>query len=158
MKKMITMLVLAGMIFTGTAQTKTGTAAAKSPIPVGANNQKHLKMKDYIFILWLKPVTPDVIAQVGPKWSKLIPQWIKEGHLLSTSTMVNEGTLIQGKNRVVSHKPVNNKGEIVLDVLRIKAKDMAQALELARQCPTLDVGGSVEVREGLVLPGSANNN
>ena len=38
--------------------------------------------------------------------------------------------------------------------MQIKAENMDQALELAKQSPTLDVGGSVEVREVRPTPDS----
>ncbi|OKS88129.1 hypothetical protein RG47T_3593 [Mucilaginibacter polytrichastri] len=38
-------------------------------------------MKDYVFILRLKAITPENIAQVGPKWAELVPKWAVQGHL-----------------------------------------------------------------------------
>ena len=151
------MLGLAGMAFTGTPQTKTGTVPAKNATPdILPNNIKHTDMKDYVFILRLEAVTPEVEAQVLPKWAVLIPQWIAQGHLVDNLVIANEGTLFSGKGRAISHAPINNNGQIVLAVMQIKAENMDQALELAKQSPTLDFGGSVEVREVRPTPVSSS--
>ena len=110
-------------------------------------------MKDFEFILRLKAITPEIIAQVAPKWEVLVPKWIAEGHFVGNSVMVNEGHLISGTNRTIVNEPVKSDGLIVLDVFRIRARDLEEALELARQCPTLDAGGTVEVREVQPTPG-----
>jgi hypothetical protein len=148
MKKIIIMLGLAGMAITSAAQTKTNMVATKNTTTDSlTNNIKRTNMKDYVFILRLKAITPEIISQVGPKWAILIPKWTAEGHFVGNSVMVNEGHLISSNDRLISNAPVANNGLIILDVFRIKAKNMDQALELAKLCPTLDVGGSVEVRE-----------
>ncbi|HWK07027.1 MAG TPA: hypothetical protein VNS58_25505 [Puia sp.] len=136
MKKIIIMLGFAGMLYT--------------------HNVKHTKMKDYVFIMRLEAITPEVEAQVLPKWAVLIPQWIAQGHLVDNLVIANEGTLFSGKGRAISHAPINNNGQIVLAVMQIKAENMDQALELAKQSPTLDVGGSVEVREVRPTPVSTS--
>jgi hypothetical protein len=146
MKKIITIIWVMALACTARAQTKVDTVQNISP-DNSTSNRKHDKMKDYVFILRLKAITPEIIAQVGPKWAVLIPKWTSEGHFVGNSLMVNEGHLISGERRGVVNEPVRSEGLIVLDVFRIKAENMEQALELARQCPTLDVGGSVEVRE-----------
>ena len=58
------MLCYAGMMYTRPAQI---------------HNVKHTKMKDYVFIMRLEAITPEVEAQVLPKWAALIPQWINQG-------------------------------------------------------------------------------
>src|SRR5882762_10401272 len=91
MKKIIIMLGFAGMLYT--------------------HNVKHTKMKDYVFIMRLEAITPEVEAQVLPKWAVLIPQWIAQGHLVDNLVIANEGTLFSGKGRAISHAPINNNGQ-----------------------------------------------
>jgi hypothetical protein len=152
MKKMIILLALAGMAWIAIPQTKIA-AEIKNVQPTSSTNEtKENTMKDYVFILRLKGLTPEILAQVGPQWAKIMPKWISEGHFVGNSLMNNEGQLFSGKDRVVSHAPARSDGEIVLDVFRMKAENLEQALELARLCPTLDAGGSVEVREIIPIP------
>jgi hypothetical protein len=133
MKELIIIIGFAGIAFTSFAQTKTGTV--KSPIVSPdslTNNISQHNMKDYVFFLRLKAITSEIIAWVGPKWAFLIPKWIGEGHFISNATMTNEGYLFSGKDRVVNNAPVKSNDEIVLDVFHMKAKNMEQALELAK--------------------------
>jgi len=152
------MLGLAWMAFTGTPQTKTGTVAPNNEtLDSLTNNKKHTDMKDYVFILRLEAVTPEIEAKVVPMWAAVIPKWAAQGHLISNTVIANEGTLFSGKDRAISHAPLNNNGQMVLAIMHIKAENMDQALELAKQCPTLDLGGSVEVREVRPTPVSLSN-
>ena len=152
------MLGLTWIVFAGTALTKTGAGASKNAIPdILTNNKKHTDMKDYVFILRLEAVTPEIEAKVVPMWAAVIPKWAAQGHLISNTVIANEGTLFSGKDRAISHAPLNNNGQMVLAIMHMKAENMDQALELAKQCPTLDLGGSVEVREVRPTPVSLGN-
>ena len=156
MKKLIIIIGIAAMAFVAKAQTKTDTSNNTQSDRL-TNNIKHNKMKDYVFILRLKAITPEIIAQVGPKWAELVPKWTAQGYFVGNSVMVNEGHLISGKGRTVVNEPVKSDGLIVLDVFRIKAESLEQAFELAKQCPTLDAGGTVEVREVQPTPELPHN-
>jgi hypothetical protein len=156
MKKLIIIIGIAAMVFAAKAQTKTDTSNNTHPDRLN-NTIKHNKMKDYVFILRLKAITPEIIAQVGLKWAELVPKWAAQGHFAGNSVMVNEGHLISGKGRIMVNEPVRSDGLIVLDVFRIKAESLEEALELAKQCPTLDAGGTVEVREVQPTPEVPHN-
>lgn len=140
--------IIIAMTLSVAAQRKADGVGKIAALPgTVANHHKNKIMKDYVFILRLKAITPEIIAQVAPKWAVLVPKWTAEGHFVGNSVMVNEGHLISGRNREIVNGPVKGDGLIVLDVFRIKAENMEEALELAKQCPTLDAGRTVEVRE-----------
>jgi hypothetical protein len=104
-------------------------------------------MKDYVFIIRYKPLTPEVFASVRPKWALIIPKWKEHGHFVDSFLMTNTGHLVSGNERIETTGPVIDNGHIVLSIIRMKAESMEQAIELSKQCATLDIGGAVEVRE-----------
>ncbi|HEY3998528.1 MAG TPA: YciI family protein [Candidatus Xenobia bacterium] len=56
------------------------------------------------------------------------------------------GAVVQGRDKVVTDGPFAEAKDIVGGYTVIVARDLAEAAELAKGCPILEVGGSVEVR------------
>jgi len=104
-------------------------------------------MKDYLFIIRSKPTTPEMIASVTPQWGAVIPKWVQQGHFVESSLLYNEGNFISGNERTRENGPVINGEYAVVAVLKMKADNLEQAIELAKECPTLNLGATVEVRE-----------
>src|SRR5882757_8547457 len=104
-------------------------------------------MKEYILIFRIKPLTPEGFEVVRAKWATIIPRWTEQGHFVHSSLMHNEGIVISGPERDITEAPMANGERIVLSFLRLKADSQDQAMKLAMEAPTLDAGGSVEVRE-----------
>jgi hypothetical protein len=56
--------------------------------------------------------------------------------------------VISGGKKVVTDGPFVEGKEIVGGYLMIKANDLPDAIEIAKNCPIFDYDGIVEVREG----------
>jgi hypothetical protein len=89
--------------------------------------------------------TPEQMQKTIQKWAAWMKELGAQGH------MKNPGHPLEGSGKVVSSKRVSDgpyaeAKDIVGGFSVILATDLAQAAELARGCPILDVGGSVEVR------------
>jgi len=63
------------------------------------------------------------------------------GHPLERS-----GKIVGGKPIAVSDGPFAEAKDVISGFTLIEASDVAQAADIAKGCPILDVGGSVEVR------------
>jgi hypothetical protein len=77
--------------------------------------------------------------------------WIRDlevgGHLKDRGQPIDAGgQVVRGKERLVTDGPYVETKDVVLGFILVEARDLAQAVELARGCPMLDGGGSVEVR------------
>jgi hypothetical protein len=91
--------------------------------------------------------SPEQRQKYTEKWIA----WFKElsatgnikdpGHPLEGS-----GKVVNGKQKVVNDGPYAEAKDVVGGYTLIEAKDLAHAVELAKGCPVLEVGGSVEVR------------
>ena len=78
-------------------------------------------------------------------------RWIREleagGHLKHPGQPLEPtGSVVRGKDQVVTDGPYIEAKDMVLGFLVIEARDLAQAIQLARGCPMLTGEGSVEIR------------
>ncbi len=87
-----------------------------------------------------KPESPEEGAKHMAKWKA----WI--GGLVDA--VVNPGTPL-GKSKTVSSGGVSDDGgsNPLLGFSIVKADSMDAALEMAKACPTLEIGGTLEVAE-----------
>jgi hypothetical protein len=58
----------------------------------------------------------------------------------------NMGKSVGGHERIVTDGPYAESKDLVTGALIIDADSLDDALDVARQCPTYEFGGSVEVR------------
>jgi len=59
-----------------------------------------------------------------------------------------EGRIIN-KDKEVSNGPYIELKESIGGLVIIKAKDYEEAVEIAESCPVLELGGNVEIRQGI---------
>ncbi len=55
--------------------------------------------------------------------------------------------MIKGEKKQVFEGPYVEGREIVGGYIGVKAKDLSEAVEIGKECPIFDFGGSTEVRE-----------
>jgi hypothetical protein len=77
--------------------------------------------------------------------------WFKDlgakGHLKDPGHPLDPaGKVIRGKQKVVNDGPYAEAKDVVGGYIVVEAKDLTHAAELAKDCPILEVGGSVEIR------------
>ncbi len=109
-------------------------------------------MKEFMLLFRnLAPVeayssSPEEMQETIPKWQKWMKELAEDGRFVSTAPLEREGTFLT--KETATDGPYAEVKEVVLGYLVFKAKDMAEATEIGRQCPILeDGGGSVEVRQ-----------
>ncbi|MBO6522593.1 MAG: hypothetical protein JJ971_02100 [Balneolaceae bacterium] len=76
-------------------------------------------------------------------------KWIEDlgDHYDSGEPLHLEAKNIKGKEKVVSDGPFIEAKELVGGFYIIKANSLDEATDLAKGCPVLRLGGSIEVRE-----------
>jgi hypothetical protein len=60
--------------------------------------------------------------------------------------LADSGKVIRGRHKIVSDGPYAEAKDVVGGYIVIEAETLAEATDIAKSCPILDVGGSVEVR------------
>jgi hypothetical protein len=112
--------------------------------------QGSMPMADFLFVYRgasgaVAEMTPEEMQQHMQKWEK----WIGEG--MRKGWMTNPGDALTPEGRVVSAKvitdgPFVESKEIVGGYSIVQADSIDAAAQLAKGCPGLLVGGTVEVR------------
>jgi len=91
-------------------------------------------------------VSPSVLQEHVEKWYRWSEELAREGRRNVGTALDNTGTSVGGHERIVTDGPYAESKDLVTGALVIDAASLADAVEVARQCPTYEFGGSVEVR------------
>jgi hypothetical protein len=109
-------------------------------------------MKDFLFIyrrdyLAMPQGTPEQMQAMTTRWM----DWIKSIAVQNKITdrgnrLTNSGKVVKSNN-VVTNGPFIEIKEFIGGYTLIRSESFDDAVELAKGCPILSVGGNVEVRE-----------
>ncbi len=107
-------------------------------------------MKEFMLIFRSTPVddynpSPEEMQGVVKQWQDWIGGIAAQGKFVSTTRLGFEGKTLKPEN-VITDGPYAEVKEIIGGNLVLKADNIDQALELAKGCPVLNIGGHVEIR------------
>lgn len=92
-------------------------------------------------------MTPELRAELTQKWSAWVDALIAQGKMHSGHPLELGGSVISGKHgERTTDGPYAEAKEAVAGYFFLTVKDFAEAQAIARQCPSLPHGISVEVR------------
>jgi hypothetical protein len=112
-------------------------------------------MKEFIMVYRnasmgdFKP-TPEQIQAVEKQWTDWFAGIAAQGKLGDGIRPGPEGKSVKPGN-VVTDGPYAELKEILMGVTVVKADSIDEAVELAKGCPILKVGGNVEVRPLIIM-------
>jgi hypothetical protein len=91
--------------------------------------------------------SPEEAQKNMEKWLAWFKVLGAEGHLKDPGHPLEpSGKVVRGRQNPVTDGPYAEAKDVVGGYTIVETRDLAEAAELARGCPILDVGGSVEVR------------
>ena len=113
-------------------------------------------MKEFMMIFRRTPMkdfkpTPEQIRASISEWQDWIGGIAAQGKFVGTNRLGFEGKVLNA-NGVVTDGPYAEVKEIVGGYIIVKADNIDEAMELAKGCPVLGVGGKVEVRDVMQIP------
>ena len=94
--------------------------------------------------------TPEMIQTIIQKYNDWAEKLQKSGHLVSLNKLRDEmGRNMTGfgNKQVVTDGPYAETKEVIGGYWIITAKDYDEAVKLSSDCPSLEFGGRIEVRE-----------
>jgi hypothetical protein len=106
-------------------------------------------MNDFTFMFRGRETSasPDQMQKTMEKWVVWFKDLGANGHLKDPGHPLEpRGAVVKGKDKVVTDGPYAEAKDVIGGYVVIAARDLAQAVELSKGCPILDVGGSVEIR------------
>jgi hypothetical protein len=91
--------------------------------------------------------SPEQMQKTMEKWMAWFKELGENGHMKDPGhPLEHTGKVVKGMQKTVMDGPYAEAKDVIGGYVVIEAKDLAQATELSKGCPILDVGGSVEVR------------
>lgn len=107
---------------------------------------------DYMLLFrgtnWDKDLSPEQLQKVVADWMAWFEGLMKQGKVISGHPLTYQGKLISGrKGQVVADGPFAESKEAIGGYFYLRVADMDEAIAIGQQCPGLDYGAVVEVRE-----------
>ena len=97
---------------------------------------------------WHKGLSPEQIEKVMNQWMAWFDRLTKEGKAISGHPLEREGKVVTGKKgRVVADGPFAEAKEAVGGYFTLRVDTIEEAVAIAKECPGLDYGTIVEVRQ-----------
>jgi hypothetical protein len=82
------------------------------------------------------------------KWAAWFKDLSEKGHLKDPGhPLAAAGKTVSGREKRVTDGPFAESKDVVGGYIVVEAADLNHAAELARGCPILEAGGTVEVRQ-----------
>lgn len=107
--------------------------------------------KDFILLfrggISRKDMSPEQMQQVVRQYTEWIDLQRSRGQFLGGKPLEEAGKVISGRNgQIITDGPFMESKEIMVGFTMIRVADQAEAIEIAKGCPILGLGGTVEVR------------
>jgi len=108
-------------------------------------------MKEFMMIFrsestaW-ENLSPEQLQTNTKKWQDWIGGIAAQEKFVSTNRLGFSGKTIK-PNNVIIDGPYTELKEIVGGYMIVKAENLDDAIQMAKGCPTIDIGGHVEVRD-----------
>jgi hypothetical protein len=95
---------------------------------------------------WDKDLSPEEIQKIMGQWNAWFERPTLQGKVKSAHPLEREGKLVSGKGRTIADGPFAESKEAIGGYFLLELDDFNEALEIAKECPTLEYGVTVEVR------------
>ncbi len=95
---------------------------------------------------WHRDLAPEEIQKIMIDWMAWSDRLVAEGRSKGRRSLSGGGKVISGKDRKVSDGPFAEVKEAVAGYFLLEVSGLDEAVEIARECPTVPYGATVEVR------------
>ena len=96
---------------------------------------------------WHKGLSPEEIQQVVTQWKAWFDRLIEQGKAKAGQPLMHEGKIVsEKKGRKVADGPFAECKEAIAGYFLLHVDSLNEAVEIAKNCPGLNYGATVEVR------------
>jgi len=116
-------------------------------------------MEKYMFLFRggdISHFSPEEQQAHMEKWFAWVDKLTKQGRYVAGEPLLPGGKTISGSKKSVTDGPFTESKEVIGGFFTINAASLDEAVEIAKECPDYDLGGSVEVREVMKLDVAAS--
>ena len=90
--------------------------------------------------------SPERMQAQMQKWMNWIERLRKQERYISGEPLESGGKVVSSERKIVTDGPFAEGKELVAGFFLIRAANLDEAVELSKDCPVFENGGSVEVR------------
>jgi hypothetical protein len=95
----------------------------------------------------LSALSPEQLQKYTQKWLAWRKEISEKGYIKEDGNPLERtGKVVKGREKSVHDGPYAEAKDVVNGYTLIKAGDLSHATEIAKGCPLLELGGSVEIR------------
>lgn len=98
---------------------------------------------------------PDQSAEALQALTQKMMDWLgdlsEKGAHVASERLKRTGKLVSGAKKHLTDTPFGDAREVVGGCTIVQAKDMSEAVEIAKRCPILETNASIEIRPILSL-------
>jgi len=99
---------------------------------------------------WDEGLSPEELRQIMDRFMAWSEGLAKSGKVKGGQALARESKTVSGKNgRIIADGPFTEAKEAIGGYLLLQVDSFDEALAIARSCPGLDYGGSIEIRPAL---------
>ena len=96
---------------------------------------------------WDKDLSPEELQNVMSRWTTWFDRLVEEGKIKSARPLLHEGKIVTWKKgQTVAEGPFSESKEAIAGYFLLQIGDLDEASEIAKECPVLKYGVTVEVR------------
>ena len=96
---------------------------------------------------WSKGLSPEEMQKVAGDWMAWFNQLKDQGKVVDGSPLEPQGKIVSGKGgRIVADGPFTESKEAIGGFFMLQVGNLDEAVTIAKQCPGLPYGLTVEVR------------
>ena len=95
---------------------------------------------------WDKDLSPEEIQKIMGQWNGWLERLTVQGKVKAAQPLERHGKIVSGKGRTVADGPFAESKEAIGGYFLLQLDDFNEALEIAKECPALEYGVTVEVR------------
>ena len=109
-------------------------------------------MKDFLFVFRndykvLGQRSPEEMQASMKKWMDWMGNFAAQNKLIDRGNRLHSDGKVVTPGNVITDGPYAEVKELIGGYTLVKAKSLEEAAEMAKNCPILEMGGNVEVRE-----------
>ncbi len=92
-------------------------------------------------------LSPDQQQAQMQKWFAWVDKLTKQERYVAGEPLLPGGKTVSGSKKSITDGPFTESKEVVGGFFIVLANSFDEAVEMSKECPDFDLGGSVEVRE-----------
>ena len=105
---------------------------------------------DYMLLFrglhWDKGLSPEEIQKIMGQWNAWFERLTLQGKVKGAQPLERRGKIVSGKGRTVADGPFAESKEAIGGYFLLQVDGLDEAVEIAKECPALEYGVTVEVR------------